>query len=269
MSILLNGRKISRMGPVITSKSNARVKLLRAAAKGQRKAAEGLVALEGPQLLQEALRSGITPRILFLREGYTLPPHLSSQATLSSQGEICVLSSDVFESAVAVESSQGVAALIAPPAHAYTPNADSLLLVLAGIQDPGNLGTLVRSAEAFGAAAIVTTPGTVDPWNDKAIRASAGSVLRMPILSMDLQQLKRSGVPLIAAVARDGAAPEAADLRRGALMIGNEGAGLSETALALADIRITIPVPGAVESLNAAIAGSLLLYEAARQRRSL
>jgi len=150
-----------------------------------------------------------------------------------------------------------------------------LILIAAGLQDPGNLGTLLRSAEAFGATAVLTTPGTVSGWNQKALRASAGSIFRMPLAAItpaDIPRLKSRGLRLFAAVADDPDHPTSTsvsttDLTQPcALMIGNEGAGLSDDWLQLADARITIPTPGRVESLNAAIAGSLLLYEASRQR---
>jgi TrmH family RNA methyltransferase len=187
-----------------------------------------------------------------------------------------MLSDDVFASAVATQHPQGIAALLVPPRWemaAETP-ANSLLLVAAGLQDPGNLGTLIRSAEAFGATAVLTTQGTVSEWNQKALRASAGSVLRVPVIQVAAEEiiaLKIQGVRFYAAVAPDSGsqvlpAAEADMACACALMIGNEGSGLGEEWLALADARITIPTPGGVESLNAAVAGSLLLYEASRQR---
>jgi RNA methyltransferase, TrmH family len=137
------------------------------------------------------------------------------------------------------------------------------------LQDPGNLGTLARSAEAFGATGMMLLPGTVSLWNAKAMRASSGSVFRLPavLLTPDaaFAALRAQGVRIVAAVARDG--DSEADLRGpSALLVGNEGAGLPDAWVAQADARITIPLPGAVESLNAAIAGSVLLYEAMRQR---
>jgi len=156
------------------------------------------------------------------------------------------------------------------------PAADKvpLLLVAAGLQDPGNLGTLIRSAEAFGATAVLTTPGTVSEWNQKTLRASAGSVFRVPVVQIDAEQLialKSQGIRLLAAVAPnsnfDSQSVADTDLTKPCvLMIGNEGAGLSSELLSQADARIAIPTPGGVESLNAAVAGSLLLYEASRQR---
>jgi len=153
-----------------------------------------------------------------------------------------------------------------------------LLLIAAGLQDPGNLGTLIRSAEAFGATAVLTTSGTVSEWNQKALRASAGSVFRIPVVSVtpaEISALKSRGLRLLAAVAdSDTSNPKAvpiaeADLTQPcALMIGNEGSGLTTELLQISDTSATIPMPGRIESLNAAIAGSLLLYEASRQRTS-
>jgi TrmH family RNA methyltransferase len=146
-------------------------------------------------------------------------------------------------------------------------------VIVAGLQDPGNMGTLVRSAEAFGASGILTTPGTVSAWNQKALRASVGSVFRVPVVAVsgdEIADLKGRGVRLLAAVGSDDfgviGAHEADFTVACAVMIGNEGAGLAAEWMEMADGLVTIPCPGPVESLNAAIAGSLLLYEASRQR---
>jgi TrmH family RNA methyltransferase len=148
-----------------------------------------------------------------------------------------------------------------------------MILVLAGLQDPGNVGTLLRSAEAFAASGVLLLPGTASPWNPKALRASAGSAFRVPAIAASeteaLDLLAKHHVSAIAAVARAGTPIDTAPLAKAcALLIGNEGAGLSDSLLAAATHRVTIPMPGNVESLNAAIAGSLLLYEAARQRQT-
>jgi TrmH family RNA methyltransferase len=188
------------------------------------------------------------------------------------------LTEEVFGSVVETQSPQGVAALLVPPVWGVDDAMGSgvsaaLILIAVGLQDPGNLGTLVRSAEAFGASGVLTTPGTVSAWNQKALRASVGSVFRVPVVGVDaseIEELKRRGLRLIAAVGSDGAdviSAQEMDFTVGcAVMIGNEGAGLGVEWLAMCDARVTIPCPGAVESLNAAVAGSLLLYEASRQR---
>ena len=261
----------------IASRSNPRVKQLRAAFAGHSRLSGGLVAIEGEHLLFEAMRSGLAFKTIFLSERATAPEWMPRSV------ELVELSEEVFASVVDTQSPQGIAALLVPPtwtlADAFPPvTAAPLLLIAAGLQDPGNLGTLIRSAEAFGASAVLTTPGTVSEWNQKALRASAGSVFRVPVVGFSVAEiaaLKLRGLHLYAAVADDPlnrkAAPLAeADLTQPcALLIGNEGSGLSAELLEISDTRVTIPTPGRVESLNAAIAGSLLLYEAARQRQAL
>ena len=165
---------------------------------------------------------------------------------------------------------RGIAALVViPDVAAPSLSNHGVVLVIESLQDPGNLGTLIRSAEAFGIPHVFTTPDTVSRWNPKTIRASAGSAFRIPVTRAPLSEIKSllHDYRFLAAVAQQqGATPttEASLLAPCALLIGNEGAGLSASALALADARIHIPC--AVESLNAAIAGSTLMYEALRQR---
>lgn len=260
---------------LVTSRANARVKQLRAAFAGHARLSGGLVAIEGENLLREALDSGLPLKTIFLSERVAPP------AWLPRGVELLVLAEEVFASTVDTQHPQGIAALLVPPVwkiESALPANDNaaLLLVATGLQDPGNLGTLIRSAEAFGATAVLTTAGTVSEWNQKAVRASAGSVFRVPVVAITAEELialKSRGVRLLAAVApnADSGSESAADAgltNACALMIGNEGAGLGEEWLALADARISIPTPGRVESLNAAVAGSLLLYEASRQREA-
>ncbi|HEU5340453.1 RNA methyltransferase [Edaphobacter sp.] len=254
---------------LISSRTNARVKQLRAAFEGNARLSGGLVAIEGDHLLTEAMRSGVAVKVLFATERRELP------SSIPQKTEVLRLTADVFRSAVETPSPQGIAALIEPPLFALMDVVGKapLILIAAGLQDPGNLGTLIRSAEAFGATGVLTTPGTVSPWNQKALRASVGSVFRVPVVAAtpdDVAGLKKRGVHLLAAVGS--AAPHTKSVQDTnfanacAVMIGNEGAGLSAEWLKLADECVTIPCPGPVESLNAAIAGSLLLYEASRQR---
>src|SRR6476620_3078098 len=189
-----------RMGvpaAAISSRTNARVKQLRAAFSGNTRLSEGLVAIEGDHLLEEALRSGITPAIVFISERRELS-HPFSRST-----EIVRLTEDAFASAAETRSPQGIAALIRPPAYRLEDILDqpsSLILIAAGLQDPGNLGTLVRSAEAFGAAGVLTTPGTVSAWNQKALRASVGSIFRTAIVAVtqaEVTQLPKRGITLL------------------------------------------------------------------------
>lgn len=267
---------------VVSSRTNARVKQLRAAFEGRARLSGGLVAIEGDHLLEEALRSGMVLKTVFVSERREVPKIVPRGV------EVLRLTEDVFSSVVETQSPQGVAALIVPPVSALEDvlAGTPLILIAAGLQDPGNMGTLVRSAEAFGASGVLATPGTVSAWNQKALRASVGSVFRVPVVAVTVDEvagLKGRGVRLLAAVGTDDfgadrfgtdglgtkAAQDVDFSGACAVMIGNEGAGLAAEWMELADERVTIPCPGAVESLNAAVAGSLLLYEASRQRAAL
>jgi TrmH family RNA methyltransferase len=248
----------------VESRQNSRIKELRAAlARGAR---TPHIAVEGLHLIQEAVKSDLKMHTVFVRSGNEeLLQHVELGDT-----EVLIVTEDVFLSATITEHPQGIAALVEAPEftlHALL-RGTPLVVIAAGLQDPGNLGTLVRSAEAFGATGMILLPGTVSLWNAKTLRASSGSAFRLPVVSMPADDafaaLRQEGVQVIAAVARDGGQP---DLRRPiALLIGNEGAGLPEEWIARAGAQITIPCPGPVESLNAAVAGSVLLYEAMRQR---
>jgi TrmH family RNA methyltransferase len=248
----------------ITSRTNARVKALRAALttrKGDR------IGIEGFHLIREAIASGLQLDTLYLREDLA---HLIHDLPEDATQEVLLLSPDALQSATETENAQGAAALLARPELPYAPRTGDLILIADGLQDPGNLGTLIRSAEAFGASAVALTPGTVDPWNGKCLRAAAGAAFRVPLPRCDadfIAALKAVDTLLLAAVAKDGEAAHATDLRGTiALIIGNEGAGVSKNMLALCDRQITLATTGPTESLNAAVAGSLLLYEASQQR---
>jgi TrmH family RNA methyltransferase len=263
----------------VESRQNARVKELRAGLSRGMRTAHNHIAIEGLHLVQEAVKSGLNLDTVFLEEGH----EGLLQQFPSGNAEVLILAEDVFLSATMTEHPQGVAALVEAPqftVQAMFPSAlrpdlrpprpHPLVVIAAGLQDPGNLGTLVRSAEAFGATGMILLPGTVSLWNAKTLRASSGSAFRLPVLPLAADDafhaLRAHGVRILAAVARDG--DTEADLRGpSALLVGNEGSGLPEAWIAQADARVTIPFTGAVESLNAAIAGSVLLYDAMRQRR--
>jgi TrmH family RNA methyltransferase len=255
----------------VESRQNARVKELRAGLSRGIRTAHNHIAIEGLHLVQEAVKSGLNLNTVFLQEGN----EELLQRFPSGDAEVLILTEDVFLSAAMTEHPQGVAALVEAPhftVQAMFPSAPGpapLVLIAAGLQDPGNLGTLVRSAEAFGATGMILLPGTVSLWNAKTLRASSGSAFRLPVLALTAEAaftaLRDQGLRIVAAVARDG--DSEADLHGpSALLIGNEGSGLPEAWIAQADARVTIPFTGAVESLNAAIAGSVLLYDAMRQR---
>lgn len=148
------------------------------------------------------------------------------------------------------------------------------VLALVGIQDPGNAGTLVRVAEATGCAGVVFTEGSVDPWNPKTVRATAGALLRVPVAEgvapgTLIEVATEVGPPLVATIARGGGTPDGVDLSGATvILVGSEAHGLPAELLEAAQMAVTIPMEGEVESLNAAVSGALLGFEAARQRRA-
>lgn len=258
----------------ITSRSNAQLKELRRAFAKNEPGDDGLVAIEGVRLIEEAIRSGLRVHALFFREPVgTAAERLLEQT--SPRTEALAVPEDVFGSAVATESPQGIAALVAPKSFSLEEMlkpADPLILACAGIQDPGNIGTLLRAAEAFSASGALLLEGTASAWNQKTIRAAAGSLFRLPIVSGKFAQLlprlREKSIRLIA-----GSSHKAKPLSEAHLggplciVIGNEGAGIPREILREADETVAIPHSPKVESLNAAIAGAVMLYEAARTRQ--
>jgi TrmH family RNA methyltransferase len=182
----------------------------------------------------------------------------------------------LFNSIVPSDTPQGVAALLKLQAYSSSQLLDRSnhgpFVVAAGLQDPGNLGTILRSAEAFGAAGIFLTEGTVSPYNSKVLRASAGSFFRLPLLRIPSAELtpllKRAGIRLLATSSHNGTALPKIDWTLPlAIFIGNEGAGLSPELTRQMDETLVVPQAAQVESLNAGVAASIVLYEAARNRR--
>ena len=262
---------------IVQSKQNPRLKELRRSLAYGRREAGAPVGIEGPNLLEEVLRAGIGIQCVFAAQG---AERLLDGLKLSPEAEVLLLPKDVLASALATETPQLVAALINPPEWSWADvlgdcrGQEALIVVLAGLQDPGNLGTILRSAEAFGATGVIALQGTVSEWNPKAVRASAGSIFRLPVITAEVEEcfgrLRAAGVgSLTTAGSATTAAGEADMSGPVALIIGNEGNGVPAQVAAQADGAIAIPCPGPVESLNAAVAASVLLYEASRQRAAL
>lgn len=231
---------------------------------------DGYAIAETFHLLEEALRSDREVRSVIAAESVksAVENHVGRLARI----QLIVVPDDIFPSLSATESSQGVIALVRPPAWTLDQvfRGRSLVVLLDGLQDPGNAGAVVRAAEAFGASGVLFLKGTVSPWNPKTLRASAGSLFRLPVLAAMDPDLARAAmeqrrIDVYATVPSGGRLLADAELtRRCAFIIGSEGRGVSEKLRASA-IDLRIPTHG-VESLNAAMAAGILLYEAARQR---
>jgi TrmH family RNA methyltransferase len=232
-----------------------------------RRAAD-VVVLEGARLIDGARTRG----------AHIEAEYVAEDRGLDVPGAI-VLAAGVIEKIADTKSPQGVVAVADDPVVVMTPAAlDELgpgtILLAIDINDPGNAGTMIRSAEAAGCAAIVFAGNSVDPRNPKAIRSSAGAIFGVTVLEADdpveaVAQLRATGRGVIGAVARDGRAPEAAPLGTGSVIaIGSEAHGLRPEVIALLDDTVTIPMTTSAESLNAAMAATLLVFESARQQRA-
>jgi RNA methyltransferase, TrmH family len=260
----------------IASRQNSLVKDLRKAFSGGEPSPDGAMAIEGARVIEEAVRSGLRfDSIFFSESGRAHAARLLPQ--ISGHTEALLLPDDVFSSAVNTETPQGVAALVRlKPATfedlTHPVNAELVLVGVAGIQDPGNLGTIIRSAEAFSARGVLLGEKTVSHFNPKVARASAGALFRQPVVRVPMGKsvhiLKQLGLRVLATSSHKGTALPDASLRGPCIIvIGNEGAGVPAEMLAAADELVTIPHSPRVESLNVGIAASIILYEAARQRK--
>jgi RNA methyltransferase, TrmH family len=258
---------------IVQSKQNARLKELRRALSHPGHDQGSTVGIEGPHLVAEAIRAGLKPLCVFAAQD---AQPLLGKLNLAPDTELLLLPREILIRALKTETPQPVAALVKPPSWAWADvlvfgQKAPLVVALAGLQDPGNLGTILRSAEAFGADGVLSLPGTVSPWNPKAMRSSAGSVFRVPHLALKTQEafarLRQAGLKTYVATAAAAPAVDHVDLNQPvAFLVGNEGNGVPQEIALEADGAVTIPCPGPVESLNAAVAASVLLYEAARQR---
>jgi TrmH family RNA methyltransferase len=271
---ILSSQLKDRLRPV-SSRQNAQIKDLRRAFTQAELTSDGHCAIEGIRILEEAIRSGLRVKSVFFSEAAMfaaakLLPQISSHA------ETLLVPEDVFNSAVTTETPQGVAALVKLKEFSLDDLLSSpspLLVCAAGIQDPGNLGTIIRSAEAFGAAGVISGERTVAHINPKVIRASAGSVFRLPVVKQDtaklISTLRDSGIRIAATSSHKGTAIDEVDFTQPTcIFVGSEGSGVPKDVIAAADETIAIPQSSRVESLNAGVAASIVLYEAARQRRS-
>lgn len=283
---------------MITSTSNAQVKdLIRLQKKARARDEEGVFLVEGTRMAGEIPAERIAR--LYVSEGFTKKNSGFLQEMRSSGIRAEVMSDTVFAHISDTKTPQGVMAVVRRVEYEFRDllgapegmrgdapqseqggagEADARskrphILVLDHLQDPGNLGTMFRTAEAAGATGILMSSDCVDIYNPKSIRSTMGAIFRLPFLYVDdlpgaIGELKAEGVRVYAAHLEGRHAYDEEDYRTGcAFLIGNEGNGLREETAACADTRIRIPMEGQAESLNAAVAAAVLMFEAARQRR--
>ena len=259
----------------ITSRHNPIVKRYRVVARGE---ARDLVLLDGAHLIEEAMRAHARfETVAWSPRGETMAGVSHAIDELRSSGvEIASVADPVMDAISPVQSASGIVALARRPAWTLEQALEAspqMIVAAVDVQDPGNAGAIVRSAEAGGATAALFCGASADPFGWKALRGSMGSVFRLPVVSVDagrlLLALRASGIRVLAAVPRGGQPLFDVDLRGpAALLLGGEGPGLPDDLVAAADTKITIPMRGPVESLNVAVSAALVVYEASRQRRT-
>lgn len=256
---------------MITSTSNQQIKqLLQLRKKAKARADQDVFVVEGIKMYQEAPGERLV-------HTYVSETFYNKKREILSGAEVTVLSDRVFESVSDTKSPQGILCLVRQ--YHYTLEellgTAPLIMILENLQDPGNLGTILRTAEGAGVTGILLSDNCVDIYNPKVIRSTMGSVYRMPFfyssdLKQDLLTLKKMGVTLCAAHLKGTDAYDRQDFTRPTgFLIGNESKGLTEDTAGLADVYVKIPMCGQVESLNAAVAASVLMYESNRQRRNI
>lgn len=263
---------------MISSTANKQVKYVSALLKkAKTRKEEGLFVAEGLRMCREIPPGRLA--VLYVSESFKEIPEYPALAKIAERTE--VVADQVFPAMSDTQSPQGVLALVRQSPCIWErvlKNADDVpahLVILERIQDPGNLGTIFRSAEGAGATGILMDMGTADIYSPKAVRSTMGSMLRIPFAYTDnlgktLRQLKNRGIRLCAAhLSGEKDYDQETYTRSIAFLIGNEANGLTAETADLADIKVRIPMAGKVESLNASVAASLLMFEAARQRRGI
>ncbi len=260
----------ARSSEVISSPANQVVRLVRAL--GRRKAREetGQFVVEGERGLADALDAGVRPHVIVVRDDYVAGTDRLDALLAGDEVDVRRLDTALFDDLCETVHPQGILGVLPLPAATALPDDATLVVYLDGIRDPGNMGTLLRSSAAAGADAVLVGSGSVDPYNAKVVRSAMGAHFRIPILAADTVPMERLQALPIRAIAEADAdrTYDGVDWRQPSLLIvGSEAVGPGETGRALANLAIAIPMTSGVESLNAGVAGSIVLFEIARQRR--
>ena len=249
---------------IITSRDNPNVKRIAKLAKRDQARKEGVIYLEGTRLCEEALASGEEPLEVIVTES-----RIGWADEFAPDIEPLVLSENVFSRLSRTVNPQGVALIIREPAIAadipFSADGKDIYVVLENTQDPGNLGTIIRMADAFGLTAVIVSPTTCDPYNDKVIRATMGSVWHIPVVRKTMDEcfdfFAEKGIETLAMHLK-GSELGTGDLKLPcAYFIGNEGDGLTDGTTGKCSKLVKIPMKGKAESLNAAVAASVIGYE--------
>jgi len=255
---------------ILTSTKNPhiqRIRKLQSSARARRK--EESFVVEGVRLAEEALTSGWQPKIVLFTDDLNEHGQRIADSLRETGTEVLAVASHVMQAASDTQTPQGILAVMSIPQWELPP-APTFLLIPDGMRDPGNLGTLLRTALAAGIEAVILPPGNVDAFSPKVVRAGMGAHFKLPIILMDWDAIEErlAEISIFLADSDGGVSHfEAGFDAPLALIIGAEATGAGEHAQSLATNLVHIPMPGKAESLNAAIAGSILIFEVVRQRQ--
>lgn len=255
---------------MITSLSNAKVKFVRSLARRRARYAARQFVIEGVKSIEEAIGAGIVPALAFFTAAAEAEPraHALLDRLRATASPVLEVSDAVMQAMSNTETPPGILAAV-PFVELPLPASPGFVLILDAVRDPGNVGTILRSAWAAGADAVLLAAGTADPYNDKVVRSAMGAHFHVPLRVESWQAIEDMVRPIprvYLADARGGTVYTRADWSRPvALIVGGEAEGASDAARRLATERVSIPMRGGAESLNAAMAATVLLFEAARE----
>ena len=256
----------------ITSPSNP---LIKETLKAKKTRLRNTLIVEGNRLLEMALASDADIRRVFFTRNYRSKKETFLRQLSKKAAELIETTENILSKLADTETPQGVVAEVvykSSELQGLSLRSNPLIVVSDGIRDPGNLGTIIRTADAAAADAVIILPGTCDPFTPKAVRATAGSIFNLPVLSAEpehlIEWLGKESIGIVAADVHASMTIYDADLRKPlAFVFGNEASGVSDYFRKKSAVRLSIPIPGKAESLNVATSAAICLFEAVRQRR--
>lgn len=254
---------------VITSKDNEIVKHIRKLRDKKYRDEEGCFVIEGAKMIEEAVRENAKIKMIVVCEELNQSPIQKDILYKVAKEKIIYVNDKVFKILTDVTTPQGILAVIEKNKNTEIDFSKDLFLVLDNIQDPGNMGTILRTADSVALTQIIVPKGNADPYNPKVVRSTMGAIFRVNVIEVEdlaktIKEMKKHKIQVLATDLATDYSIYDVNYKKSAIVIGNEGNGVSKEILEIADKRIKIPMPGKTESLNAAVATGIILYNAIR-----
>lgn len=255
---------------VITSKDNEIVKQIRKLREKKYRDEQNEFIIEGTKMIEEAVREKAKIKMIIVCEEANNSPIQKNILYKVAKEKIIYVNDKVFKYLTDVTTPQGILAVIEKNLQDEINYSKNLYLILDNIQDPGNMGTILRTADSIGLTQIIVSKGNADCYNPKVVRSTMGAIFRVNVIEVDdlkktIKEMKKHKIQILATDLSTETTIYDVDYNRSAIIIGNEGNGVSEDVLGIADRKIKIPMPGKAESLNAAVATGIILYNAIRE----